>query len=394
MEIVSPESVGVSSEQLHHIDKKFQKYVDDGKTAGIVTLAARHGKIFHHQAWGMQNLESNTPMALDSIFRIYSMTKPIVSVALMQLFEQGMFHLNDPIAPLIAGFENIEVMNADGTTEPAEPISFWHVLTHTSGLSYGFKEDHPVEFLYREVELIDRETTLEQMMAKIAKLPLRFQPGFDWNYSVSTDVVGYLVQALSDMPLGDYLHKHILDPLGMEDTGYEIPADKLDRFTTLYGSVQPGDPYFKVFDEPETSFHRPPVINQRGGSGLVSTASDYVKFAQMLANGWRYDGRRYLGRKTVELMTMNHLPERMFPLAVSEPFPGYGFGLGFTQIIDIAQSGQQASLGNHGWSGMADTNFWIDPVEDMIGMSFMQYIPSHTIRVQEDFNNFLYQALL
>ena len=265
MEIVSPESVGVSSERLSLISTKFQKYCDDGKTAGIVTLAARHGKVFHHHAWGHQNLETNTPMSLDSIFRIYSMTKPIVSVALMQLHEQGEFHLNDPIAPYAPMFENLEVINSDGSREGAKPITFWHVLTHTSGMSYGFLNDHPAEPLYRDAELFDRELTLEGMMKRIGQLPLRFQPGADWNYSVATDVVGYLVQVIADQPLGDYLHKHIINPLGMEDTSYEISEDKLSRLTSLYGSLQPEDPYMKLLDPPETSFHRPPVVNQRGG---------------------------------------------------------------------------------------------------------------------------------
>ncbi len=393
MQKASPKSVGVDPQRLARISPVMQRYCDEGKAAGIVTLAARHGKIFHHQAWGMQNLETSTPMALDSIFRIYSMTKPIVSVALMQLHELGKFHLNDPIAPFIPAFADLEVLNADGSREKAEPMTFWHVLTHTSGLSYGFRDDHPLEKMYRDAELFDHSMTLEQMMMKISELPLRFQPGHDWHYSVATDVVGYLVQVISGQPLGDYLQENILRPLGMVDTDYEIPDEKLGRLTSLYGSLQPGDPYMKLLDPPETSFHRPPVMNQRGGSGLLSTAEDYIKFAQMVANGGTFDGRRYIGRKTLELMTMNHLPQRMFPLAVTTPFPGYGFGLGFTQVVNVPETGNQGSLGNHGWSGAADTHFWIDPVEDMIGMSYLQYMPSSTIPVRDDLNNLLYQAL-
>ncbi len=393
MEIVSPESVGVSSERLGLIDKKFKKYCEDGKTAGIVTLAARYGKVFHHDVWGMQNLESNTPMALDSIFRIYSMTKPIVSVALMQLHEEGRFHLNDPISQFAPMFTDLEVLNSDGSVEKAEPVTFWHLLTHTSGMSYGFRDDHPLEKMYRDADLFERELTLEGMMQRIAKLPLRFQPGFDWHYSVSTDVVGYLVQVISGQPLGDYLQENIIQPLGMVDTSYEIPDEKLPRLTSLYGSLQPEDPYMKLLDPPETSFHRPPVLNQRGGSGLLSTAADYIKFAQMVADGGTYEGKRYLGRKTIELMTSNHLPLRMLPLAVTNEFPGVGFGLGFHNIVNVADTQMQGSVGNHGWSGAADTNFWIDPVEKLIGMSFMQYLPSRTIAARDDFSNFLYQAL-
>ncbi|MEM9773748.1 MAG: serine hydrolase, partial [Chloroflexota bacterium] len=232
------------------------------------------------------------------------------------------------------------------------------------------------------------------MMERIGKLPLRFQPGDKWNYSVATDVVGYLVQVISDMPLGDFLQEKIIRPLGMDDTDYEIPDEKLGRLTSMYGQMKPKDPYMKLLDAPETSFHRPPVMNQRGGSGLLSTTSDYVKFAQMLANGGMSEGRRYIGRKTLDLMRQNHLPEHMIPLSISNPFPGYGFGLGFTQVVDEAQVGILSSLGNYGWSGAADTNYWVDPVEDLIGMTFMQYIPSQTIPVQQDFPNLLYQALV
>lgn len=394
METARPEAVGVNGKRLALIGQKMQRYCDEGKTAGVVALAARHGKIFYHEAWGKQNVETGTPMALDSIFRIYSMTKPIVSVALMMLFEEGHFHLNDPIAPYAADFQDLEVLNQDGSREKAAPITFWHLLTHTSGLSYGFFDEYMVEQMYRDAKLFARDLTLEGMVGQIGRLPLCFQPGTKWHYSVATDVVGYLIQVIADMPLGDFLQEKIIVPLGMVDTGYEIADEKLGRLTSLYGQMKPEDPYMKLLDAPETSFHRPPVINQRGGSGLLSTTGDYVKFAQMLANGGTYDGRRYIGRKTLDLMRRNHLPDLMLPLSISDPFPGYGFGLGFTQVIDETQVGMLSSLGNYGWSGAADTNYWVDPVEDLIGMTFMQYLPSQTIPVQQDFPNLLYQTLL
>lgn len=393
MEIVNPSAVGLDPARLELISPIMQRYCDEGLTSGIITLAARHGKIFHTGHWGLQNIESNTPMAFDSILRFYSMTKPIVSVALMMLHEEGKFHLHDPISKFVPDFENQEVMNVDGSREPAQPVTFWHVLTHTSGMTYGWGLDHPAEKLYQEADLFNRDITLKEMVERIAALPLRFQPGAKWNYSVATDVVGYLVEVISGMPLGDFLQQRLFDPLGMVDTSFEIPDEKLHRLATLYGSVQPEDPYMKVLDAPETSSYRPPVTNHRGGGGLVSTASDYIKFAQMVANRGTFEEKRYLGRKTVELMTMNHLPEHMFPLAVSDPFPGYGFGLGFTQVTNVPDTRVSGSLGSHGWSGMADTHFWIDPVEDMIGMILLQYIPSQTVAARDDFQNLLYQAL-
>jgi CubicO group peptidase (beta-lactamase class C family) len=393
MEIVNPSAVGIDPARLDLISPAMQRYCDQGLTSGIITLAARNGKIFHTGNWGLQNIETNTPMAFDSILRFYSMTKPIVSVALMMLHEEGKFHLDDPISKVIPDFENQEVLNVDGSREKAEPITFWHVLTHTAGLTYGWNPDHPAEKMYRDSDLFNRDITLKQMIEKIAQLPLRFQPGAKWNYSVATDVVGYLVEAISGMPLGDFLQERIFNPLGMVDTSFEIPDEKLHRLATLYGSVQPGDPYMKVIDAPETSSYRPPVTNHRGGGGLLSTAGDYIKFAQMIANGGTFEGKRYLGRNTVELMTMNHLPEHMFPLGVN-PFPGYGFGLGFTQVTNVPDTRISGSLGSHGWSGMADTHFWIDPVEKMIGIVLLQYVPSQTVGARDDFNNFLYQALI
>lgn len=394
MEIVNPSTVGVDPARLELILPAMKRYCDEGLTSGIVTLAARHGKIFHTGHWGVQDIETKTPMAFDSIFRFFSMTKPIVSVALMMLHEEGKFHLSDPVSKYLPEFENLEVLHADGSREKANPINFWHLLTHTSGLSYGFRDDHPVEQMYRDSKLLStKDKTLREMMERIAQLPLRFQPGAKWNYSVATDVVGYLVQAISGQLLADFLEERILGPLGMVDTSFEISDEKLDRFVTLYGCLEPGDPYMKVLDAPETSSYRPPVTSHRGGGGLVSTASDYIKFAQMIADGGTYEGKRYIGRKTVELMTMNHLPDHMFPLAVTTPFPGYGFGLGFTQVTNVPDTRMSGSLGSHGWSGAADTHFWIDPVEKMIGMILLQYIPSQTVAARDDFQNLLYQAL-
>ena len=393
MKLVVPETVGVSAERLAKINPVMQKYTTERRVAGIVTLAARHGEIFHHEAFGWQDIKRRLPMRTDTIFRIYSMTKPIVSVALMQLFEEGKFRLNDPVSRYIPEFEKLKVSDTEGNlTDPNRPMTIHHLLTHSSGLSYGFFEDHPVEAQYREAKLFDTKLTLEEMIQKIGEIPLVYHPGERWRYSVATDVVGYLVQLLSDMPLGDYLQEKILLPLEMFDTDYEVPADKVGRFATMYGQTEDGNP-LGILDDAHTSPHTRAVTNQRGGSGLVSTAADYIQFAQMIANKGTYQGKRYLGRKTLEYMVQNHIPTDLFPLGIGTEMPGIGFGLGFSSIVDTAAVGELGSLGNHGWSGAADTHFWVDPVENLIGMVLTQYMPSGTWPIRQDFTNLLYQAL-
>lgn len=393
MEIVSPESVGVCSEQLAHLRPALQRYVDAGRVAGIVTLVARNGRIFQRDSWGFQDVAQQTPMQPDSIFRIYSMTKPMVSVGLMMLLEQGKFQLTDPLHKYIPEFKEMRVMNRDGSVETAvNPITIHHILTHQAGLSYGFFQDSPVEAYYQKAELFQEGMTLAQMVEIIADLPLVYQPGTAWRYSVATDVVGRLIEVLADQSLGDYLHEKLIQPLGMVDTDYEIAAEKLPRFTTMYGDTQEHGP-MTVLDVPESSPHTRKVLNQRGGSGLLSTADDYIKFGQMILNKGEYNGTRYLGSRTVDFMTQNHIPATHFPLAIGDPMYGKGFGLGFSVVMNVAETGVMCSLGNHGWSGMADTNFWVDPVENLVGSTYIQYIGLETCPLRYDFRNILYAAI-
>lgn len=390
----SPDSVGISAEQLGHIKPRLQTYIDSNRVSGIVTLAARRGEVFHLDSWGWQDVAKQTPMHTDSLFRIYSMTKPIVSVALMMMYERGMFQLHDPISRYLPQFENMRVLHPDGKTEVANaPITFHHVLTHQAGFSYGFFEDSPLEDMYREAKLYNPMMSLSDMIDKVAQLPLFFHPGSAWRYSVATDVVGRLVECLSDMPLGDYLQERILRPLNMTDTNYCVPAEKADRFTTMYGDHPDHGPMTPM-DVPEKSPHMHPTIGHRGGSGLISTAGDYIKFAQLLLNKGTLGDVRLLGSRTVDFMTSNHIPAGHFPLTIGEPMRGTGFGLGFSVIMDVAQNGIMGSVGNHGWSGMADTHFWVDPKEELIGMTFTQYIGLEISAIRYDYKNMLYAAIV
>ena len=373
------------------------RYVESGKLAGAVTCVARRGQVAHFETAGYQNLETKTPMAHDSIFRIYSMTKPIATVALMMLYEEALFNLTDAVSQYIPAFKDMKVWSADGALDPpVRPITIQDLLRQTSGLSYGGYEETqlPVDKLYDEADLFNRSITNEEMTVRIASLPLMFQPGTKWHYSVATDVVGYLVEVLSGKPLGDFMQEKIFDPLGMVDTAFYIDQSKLDRFCTLYGKTSDSD--FGVLDLPESSEYLPPVTLHSGGSGLVSTASDYLQFARCILNKGELDGVRLLGPKTVELMTCNHLPLTLLPIAFegSEPMLGMGFGLGFAVMLDTAQSGVMGSAGDLSWGGYAETFFCVDPKEDLIAILMAQYLPSQTYPIRKEFRTAVYQSLI
>jgi CubicO group peptidase (beta-lactamase class C family) len=347
---------------------------------------------------GHQNLENQTPMAEDSIFRIYSMTKPITSVALMMLFEESRFALTDPVSQHITAFMDMKVLNDDGTLEtPHRPMTIQDLLRHTAGLSYGgFNATRlPVDKLYDEhAEIVSNKITNKELVKLLAALPLAFHPGEKWHYSMATDVCGYLVEVLSDMSLAEFMQAKIFNPLGMTDTSFEIAPSKLNRFCTLYGKTHASN--FGVLDLPETSEYLAPVKLHAGGSGLLSTANDYLKFAQCMLNQGKLNGVRLLGRKTVELMTSNHLQPHLLPIAFegSVPMMGTGFGLGFSVAVDVAQNAIPGSVGEYGWGGYAETYFWIDPQEELIGLLMTQYLPSQTYPIRKEFKAAVYQALV
>ena len=394
---INSDTRGFSAERLLRINRLINRYLDSGKLAGVVTCVARCGQVAHFETFGCQNLETQIPMRRDSIFRICSMTKPITSLALMMLYEESLFNLTDPINKYIPAFKDVKVWCVDGSLEiPTRSITFQDLLCHTAGLSYGgYAESHSaVDKLYDEADLFNLKITIAEVVSRIAKLPLMSHPGTKWHYSMATDVVGYLVEVLSGRPLADFMQEEIFTPLGMVDTAFEIDPAKSRRFCTLYGKKT--DSNFAVLDLPDSSQYKPPVAWHSGGSGLLSTASDYLQFAQCILNKGELDGVRLLSPKTIALMTCNHLPLSLLPISFEgiEPMLGMGFGLGFGVMLDPAHAGMMGSVGDHGWGGYAETYFWIDPCEELIAILMTQYLPSQTYPIRKEFRTAVYQALI
>ncbi len=388
-----PEELGFSSERLLRINDLMERYVEEGKVAGFVTLVARRGKIAYFDKFGYQDLASKTPIQLDTIFRIYSMTKPITSVAFMMLFECGLVRLEDPVSKYIPQFKEAKVYGEGGKLmDLNREITVHDLLDHTAGFSYGGVEETkiPVDELYDKANLFQPDIDLEEMVNRIASLPLAYQPGTVWHYSVATDVVGRLIEIIANIPLSEYMNESIFIPLGMEDTGFSVPPEKRNRFSTLFGKTQDGD--LSVIDDIIGGDYIK-VNLCLGGSGLVSTTSDYYRFAQMVLNGGELEGVRLLGAKTMEYMTSNHLTPSLLPISMGEPWPGFGFGLGFSVMLDPPLAGMMGSAGLHGWGGWANTHFWVDAREKLIGILMLQYIPSGTHPVTNDFRTAVYQAI-
>jgi CubicO group peptidase (beta-lactamase class C family) len=405
IELVPPEEVGLSSERLQRIDRHLDgRYVAPGKIAGGLTLVARKDRVAYLSPVGQMDLARGKPMTADTIFRIYSMTKPITSVALMMLYEEGHFQLDDPVHKYIPEWRDLRVYrlgNHPGwLTDPCErPMSIRDLFTHMSGLTYGFMERTNVDRAYRRLGVgREDQKSLREMIEVLAELPLEFSPGTRWNYSVSTDVLGYLVEVLSGMPLDQYLATKIFQPLGMLDTGFEVPAEKQGRFAANYSRRR--DKSLRVEDDPESSHYLGPVTFFSGGGGLVSTAADYLRFCRMLLGGGELDGARILGRKTIELMTLNHLPggkdltDLAFGTFAETTYEGVGFGLGFSVQLDCAKSQLIGSPGEYAWGGAASTVFWIDPAEELIVIFMTQFMPSGTFNFRGQLKSIIYPAIV
>jgi CubicO group peptidase (beta-lactamase class C family) len=368
--VAAPEDAGMSSERLARLSKAMQAVIDEGKVAGITTMIARHGKIVHFETFGHQNLESRTPMAKDTIFRIYSMTKPITGVALMMLFEEGKFRLSDPVEKYIPEFHDLNVAAGEGADGPiledtTHAMTIRELMSHTAGLSYGIFSESQVDKMYRDAGVLASDSTLKDMIGKLSKIPLRQQPGSKWHYSVAVDVQGYLVEVLSGQPFDRYLEERLFRPLGMKDTAFHVTPDRASRFAQVYNYDEGGKLVAREgfnggrkYLEPTTFFS--------GGGGLVSTTTDYMRFCQMLLNGGELDGVRILSPTTIELMSSNQMPR-----AVPEMSPGTGFGLDFAVVLDPVEAGSY-SKGEYYWGGAAGTWFWIDPVEDLIFVGMIQ----------------------
>jgi CubicO group peptidase (beta-lactamase class C family) len=411
--MIEPEKVGLSSERLARIRPVIEKYVGNNKLAGVLTLLARRGELVHLECVGLRDRETNKPMQLDTIFRLHSMTKPITCVGLMMLYEKGYFQLFDPVSKFIPAFKNLRVYAGEDESGlklvgPERPVTIRDLLTHTSGLTYHFLEYGPVEKMYREAH-VSSQKPLAEFINDLLKLPLAFQPGTRWRYSFSHDVVAYLIEILSGQPLDMYLREALFEPLGMIDTGFYVPEEKRDRFAVEYGSyhyLQPDITLTKWYEDaaasinktisrPENSLESTLHKVFRGGDGLVSTAPDYFRFCQMLLNHGELDGRRLLGRKTVELMTTNHLAPQLLPFEFGGSYwAGDGYGLGFRVLMDVNQSGRMGSVGEYSWLGAAGTYFWIDPKEELIGIHMAQFQPGGFFSSNPDFRTLAYQSIV
>ena len=395
----TPEDVGVSSARLTRIDDFVERHLEAHHFAGAVTVVARRGKVAQFKAYGMQDIEAGVPMAKDSIFRIYSMTKPITSVAVMMLFEEGRFLLDDPISNYLPEFKDIgvgveEIDEATGekvlTTVPADrEVTIRDLLRHTSGLTYGFWGTSMVDKLYLEKEIFGRDDTIEQTVAKLGTIPLKHQPGTVWEYSVSTDVLGRLVEVLSGQRFDDFLRDRIFGPLKMTDTGFFVPPEKLERLCAVY-TPNEGNTAISRQDPGRARDFTKQTRRLSGGGGLVSTAADYLRFAQMMLNGGSLDGARVLGPETIELMTSDHLAG----IENRGYLNAYGFGLGFMISPDRGISGSIVSAGSFGWGGMAHTTFWVDPQEELIGIFMTQILPESPLPYRELFKPVVYQAIV
>ena len=374
--MVVPEEVGVSAERLERIRPVMQGYVDEGSLPGFLTVVARRGKIVHFETIGMRDVENKKPVEPDTIFRIYSMSKPITSVAVMMLYEEGHFQLGTPVSKFIPEFKGMKVYNEDQTEilDAKKEITIKHLLMHTAGFTYGWG-NKPVDALYKQANIREPGSTLVDMVEKLSKIPLVHEPGERWTYSVSTDVLGYFVEVVSGMPFEEFLQTRIFGPLGMVDTAFSVPSEKVDRFAALYRPTK----------ENKLERTRRPALEvdeytffPSGGGGLVSTAADYIRFSQMLLNGGELDGVRILGKKTVELMRYPHHNNR--------------FGLGFRIITDENPPNILESVGSFSWGGAAATTFWIDPQEELVAVLMTQLL-NNRYPFHQQFKVLTYQAL-
>lgn len=404
--VVTPETVGLSTNRLAHIRTVMNKHVAEKHIPGASALIARKGKVAYQETFGMADMEAGKPMKMDTIHRIYSMTKPITSVALMMLYEEGKFQLNDPVAKYLPEFAKMQVAVEEKDpqtgkpvmkTVPARrPITVRDLMRHTAGLTYGVFGDTLVDREYRSAKILG-QMNLAEFVTALAKIPLQYEPGTRWHYSVSVDVQGRLIEVLSGKPFDQFLQERIFTPLEMNDTGFLVPASKKDRFAKMYtitkeGTLQP-IPTCSTRQECYDGFPNsvPDFMNSMGmlsgGGGLTSTAYDYLNFCQMLLDNGQYKGKRLLSRKTVQLMSSDHLG------SIPGLGPGTGFGLGFAVNKSPGEAGMMGSPGEYNWGGAAGTKFWIDPQEQLIGIFMIQILPHTGLEFGSEFRVLTYQSI-
>ena len=412
---MKPETVGMSSARLARLDDVMKRrYVDSGYLPGMLTYVYRKGQLVHTGMCGQIDIERGKPMREDAIFRIYSMSKPITAVALMMLVEEGLIGLDDTVHSYIPAWRNLGVyasgmpsLLADAppsfmTTPVLRPMKIVDLATHTSGLTYGFMMRTAVDAAYRQSKVTDRQTPggLSEMIDQLAQIPLDFSPGTAWNYSVSIDVLGYLVEKLSGMSFGEFLRTRLFEPLGMNDTAFHVPSDKTERLTCCYQPETKGRGLKLQDDARESAYATPPKL-ESGGGGLVSTAHDYLRFCRMMLNGGTLDGVRILSPKTVALFSLNYLPEGREIADMAQPgmfsesgYAGVGFSLGCGVNVDVVKTRLPGSLGEYFWGGAAATAFWIDPKEELTVVFMTQVIGSPArLTLRRDLRTLVYSAM-
>ena len=380
-----------------------QRWVDSGRLPGLLVAVVRDDRVAWFETCGYRDVDTKRAVEPDTIYRIYSMTKPITTVAALMLYEEGCFQLDDPVATFIPAFADTRVFGSGdaesfATVPLARPVTVHDLMVHTSGLTYGFQHEHAVDALYRKrrIEFNANVGPLADLVEATAAQPLVFQPGTRWNYSVSTDVLGRLVEIWSGVPLDAFFADRIFSPLGMGDTGFHVQDGRGDRLASSY--VRADDGGLALAEQADESRFLEPAVTLSGGGGLVSSASDYLRFMRMLRGRGTLEGTRILGRKCVELMTMNHLPGDLVdmgrPRFAEMPFAGIGFGLGVSVLLDPAKARILGSPGEYAWGGMASTAFWVDPAEDLLVLLLTQLMPSSAYPIRRELRVLTYQALL
>jgi CubicO group peptidase (beta-lactamase class C family) len=402
---VKPESVGFSSQRLERLHALMQDVVDKKQIAGIVTILARHGKVVDYRTYGYRDLESKAPMNKDAIFRDFSMTKPVTGVAMMILYEQGKWLPSDPISKFIPEFAHLKVykgVDADGKVilvDPDHAPTMRELMTHTAGFTYGLFGETPVDIMYRDAKPLASKN-LQEFIDRMATLPLLYQPGKGWTYSVSMDIQGYIVEKLSGKSLPDFYRDNIYTPLGMKDAGFYVPADKRSRFVTAYQTADNGDivPSGRGPGGSTGDYAAQPTMPS-GGGGMVSTAEDYYRFAQMLADGGELNGARILAPATVKLMSSNHVPQNLltgeFGIGAQTMRPGFGYGFDCAVVFDPPEANLPEGKGTFFWDGAAGTWFWIDPTNDVVFVGMIQrFLDGHSPPLEYESRAVVYQALV
>lgn len=400
----APAAVGLDAQRLARISRWMRTYTDSGKLAGASVAVMRDGHVAFRDQCGFADIDAGMVMAPDTIVRIYSMTKPITTVAAMMLYEQGLFQLDDPVSDFIPGFANMQVWDGgEGddlrTRTASRPFTVRELMNHTSGLTYGFINATPIDAIYREhgIDFQAADRPNAELVQQLTEVPLLAEPGTEWNYSVSTDVLGALVELWSGQDFESFLHEHVLGPLGMVDTGFHVPEDKWGRFAANYATSRSGA--LKVIDPSGgAGRYARQAVTFSGGGGLVSTIDDYLTFISMMMNNGEWAGHRLLSRKSVELMTSNHLPGDMAsmgqPRFSESTYTGIGFGLGASVMLDPAAAQIVGTPGEYAWGGAASTAFWVDPKERQAVVFFTQFMPSSAYPIRRELRVLSYQAIV